>query len=273
MWDWLTGTLTPNPVQAPFLLLIGAIGIAALIVALLTTLFRYRQHASKRDSGIRRYPRRLRRYLRLKHLSHNDLGLLEELARNYGVREPLKMLTEIQLVSNLLKRAILFLDSQPNLSENERQRWLTRYFQLEERLDYDEDADRRRKSRRRIVDRVCTVTPVITTDGKHQAEPSVLAHTRRTMGTVMDISIGGCSVHSLAPFKEGNMTTVEVELNSGASINVEARIQGVRPQWPAGTIVHLQFTKLSPENRNRIHRYVYRHGKSLPNEQVSEPVS
>ena len=274
MWDWLEGTLTLDLAQARSLLLIGAIGIGALIIILIATLFGVGRRSFSHKLDHSRHLRRLRRIAIRDNLDTDDLAVLETLARHYGIQDPTRLLTEAPLCANLLRRAIHAVDRQPDLTDHDRQHRLSRYFRLEEGLERRAAGRPRRRYRRRPVTRSCMVTPVIVAAGRHVpgTPPSVpeLALDRRTMGTIMDLSAGGCAVHSLAPFTANNVARLDFDLGPNASVDAIARVRHVRPQSPAGAIIHLQFTRLSREHLNQIHRYVYGHERLSTNEQFPE---
>ena len=81
------------------------------------------------------------------------------------------------------------------------------------------------------------------------------------MATILDVSTGGCAIWRLAPLQVDSVTRIEFDLGPEARVVATCRARHVRPQWPAGTVVHLQFTRLSYAHRNRIHRFVYGHDR------------
>ena len=257
MWEWFEATPTPDLAQARSLLLIGAVGIGALILVLIATLFGAGRRPASRapdDSPLRR----LRRIALRDGIDADDAAVLEQLARHSEMVDPTRLLTDPRLCRDLLGRAIHAVEHRPDLTDHDRQHWLARYFQLEERMERRSAGDPRRRHRRRLAERPCIVTPVRI--GPRRRVPA-LAPERRTIATIMDVSTGGCAVHSLGPFTADALARIEFDLDRHAPVVAIGRARHVRTQWPAGTIVHLQFTRLSREHRNRIHRFVYGHDR------------
>ena len=266
MWPWLEGVLlTPDPEQARALLLIGAVGIGAVILLMGATLvgIGQRRAARRADDGFDR--RRFSRIAARRGLDSADAAVLERLARRHGVADPTRLFTDRRLLADLLARAVYAVERRPDLPDHDRQLWLARYYRLRERMERDAAADPQRSHRRRLLERPCIVTPirivarrqVPAADAPALPPAATLAAERRTMAAVMDVSTGGCAVRSLGRFESGRLAKIEFELDGHSQVAAIGRIRQVRPQRPGGSIVHVQFTKLSREHRNRIHRFVY----------------
>ncbi len=205
------------------------------------------------DDGGRRRDR-LRSLAAEDGLEAADAAVLDGLARRYAVPDPARLLDDRELLGELLERAVRAVERLPELAEQDRHLWVARYFRLEERMERRATGDPHRSHRRRQVDRPCIVTPLRMAARRQGAAPEP-----PVMATIMDASTGGCALSILGPFAEGGLARIEFDLDGRTPVAAIGRARGVRPQRPAGRIVHLQFARLSHEHRNRIHRFVY-HG-------------
>ena len=200
-----------------------------------------------------------------------DAALLDRLARRNGIRDPVRLLGNRELLDSLLAQAIQDVERRPDLEDPERQRRLWRCFRLEELGERRAAGDPRRRHRRRPVERPCMVIPFVAARGHLPWSPppaAAPAPERRTLATIMDVSTGGCAVWRLAPLQVDSLARIEFDLAPDSPIVAIARARHVRPQWPAGMVVHLQFTRLSDEHRNRIHRFVYGHDRRPARERL-----
>jgi len=78
---------------------------------------------------------------------------------------------------------------------------------------------------------------------------------RRFAGTIMDISVGGCSIKITAPVQVGAKLKIEFILEGK---KVAALGQALRTnRTGASTIIHVKFLKLPAKSRNRINAYAY----------------
>ena len=207
--------------------------------------------------------RHLRRTAARCGIEEADAAVLERLARRNGIQDPARLIRDRELLQRLLAHAIRTVERKPDLTDPERQRRLSRYFRLEERLERHAAGDPRRRHVRRPVERPCIVTPFVAAPGHLRGAPPrapAPAPERRTIATILDVSTGGCAVWRLGALQVDSLARIEFELEADAWIVAIGRVRHVRPQWPAGTFVHLQFARLSRVCRNRIHRFVYGHG-------------
>ena len=193
--------------------------------------------------------------------------VLERIARRNGIQNPARLTADRELLQRLLADAIQTVERKPGLTDPERQRRLSRYFRLEERLERHAAGDPRRRHVRRPVERACIVTPFVAAPGHLPGAPPRVpapAPERRTIATILDVSTGGCALWRLAPLQVDSLARIEFDLDADTGIVATGRVRHVRPQRPAGMVVHLQFTRLSRERRNRIHRFVYGHDRPPP---------
>lgn len=212
--------------------------------------------------GERNRQRRLRRIAAKVGVDAADA--LFGLARRNGIRDPARLIEDRTLLADVLAQAIRTVERRLDLSAAERQRRLSRYFRVEEQLERRTAGDPRRRHLRRAVERPCIVTPFVAAPGHLRgARPraSSPAPERRTIATILDVSTGGCSLWRLSSLAVDSVMRIEFDLDPDTPVVATGRARHVRPQWPSGMVVHLQFTRLSHEHRNRIHRFVYGHDR------------
>ena len=217
-----------------------------------------------RRRGIRRRRDLWRGWDAVDALDAADAAVLDGLAQRSGVPDPATLLEDRELFGQLVAQAVRAVERAPELAPEDRHLWVARYFRLEERVERRAAGDPRRRSRRRQVAWPCTITPLRAPAGAGPQPPSApapmpeaLAPEPPVMATVLDVSTGGCAVHLLGPFAEGKMAGIDFDLDGRTPVTAIGRACGVRPQRPAGTIVHLRFARLSHEHRNRIYRFVH----------------
>jgi len=119
--------------------------------------------------------------------------------------------------------------------------------------------EQQRRSRRRELSRPCFVYPVRITEvksGRKMERKAVVLENLKTIGTVIDISGGGCSVRCREPLKRGTLVKVDLSLGHRDSVAAYGKIQRLRPEAGGGTM-HIMWTRLSAAALNRIYSYVY----------------
>lgn len=228
-----------------------------------------RRQGNRRRKGIRRRRDLWRGWDAVDALDAADAAVLDGLAQRSGVPDPATLLEDRELFGQLVAQAVRAVERAPEMAPADRHLWVARYYRLEERMERRAAGDRRRRSRRRQVDRPCTVTPLRPPAGAGPQPPEapdapmpeVLAPEPPVMAAFLDVSTGGCAVHLLGPFAEGKMARIDFDLDGRTPVTAIGRACGVRPQRPAGTIVHLRFARLSHEHRNRIYRFVHHAGR------------
>jgi c-di-GMP-binding flagellar brake protein YcgR len=80
---------------------------------------------------------------------------------------------------------------------------------------------------------------------------------RRVMGTIVDISGGGCAVKSAAALKTGEFLKIEFEDFQGRSLAAFGRIVRTNRMGAVGGIMHIQFLKTTKKAINAINAIVY----------------
>jgi hypothetical protein len=80
---------------------------------------------------------------------------------------------------------------------------------------------------------------------------------RRSMGTIVDISAGGCALKSAAAMRTGEFVKVEFEDAQGRSLAAFGRIVRTNKTGSVGGVMHIQFLKTTKKTLNSINAIVY----------------
>jgi len=86
---------------------------------------------------------------------------------------------------------------------------------------------------------------------------AVIDSKRGTLGTILDLSSGGCSIKTNYPLLKGELIKVEFDTDKKNTITAFGKVRHVRKTAPMGGIMHIQFTRLSQTSLRRINSYVY----------------
>ncbi len=117
-----------------------------------------------------------------------------------------------------------------------------------------------RRYRRRPVDRPAYFSPVAvvsTGKGRDKKQEAIVNSQSRALGTVIDLSSGGCGIRTNYPLKPGNLVKLRFEAQRKNSIIAYGKVKSVQKVRPAGGIMHIQFNNLTRRNLNKINEYVY----------------
>lgn len=118
----------------------------------------------------------------------------------------------------------------------------------------------KRRYRRREVKRPCYFYPVqIITQGRGRKakKEAVVMRQNRFLGTLLDLSAGGCSINTRKALTKGQLLKLEFESHNRESISVLGKIVRVHDTKPYGRVMHIMFTRASSSNINRINAFVY----------------
>jgi len=119
-----------------------------------------------------------------------------------------------------------------------------------------------RRFRRKSVEKPCyfyAVQIMSVGTGREQTKKAV-AQTKGALGTILEVSAGGCSVKTSFPLAKGGLVKIEFETEKNRLIGVFGKVKQVRKSQPMGGIMHIQFTQVSRQSLNRINSYVYEIG-------------
>ncbi|WP_020613315.1 PilZ domain-containing protein [Sediminispirochaeta bajacaliforniensis] len=121
--------------------------------------------------------------------------------------------------------------------------------------------EQQRRYRRREMSRPAYFYPIrvlAAGSGKTMEKKAVVEHKRGTLGTINDISAGGCAMKSNYPLGTGELIKLEFETGRGSNqVVVYGKVRSLSRLRPIGGIMHIQFTRMSRKHLNRINSYVY----------------
>ncbi len=116
--------------------------------------------------------------------------------------------------------------------------------------------EQRRKAKRKELMRACFYYPVRLADEGGQRR-AVIEHGLRALGTVVDLSTGGCAIQTLSPFEPGRLVMVEFDIERKAPIRAFGKVRGIRRAGPRGGVMHVMYTRVTRQYLNRICEFVY----------------
>ncbi len=117
-----------------------------------------------------------------------------------------------------------------------------------------------RKFRRKSIKRPCYFFPIqirISGSGKKERKEVFVLKNQGRMGTLTDLSAGGCALQTTKPLKKGELIKLNFEPIKGSPVITYGKIVDTRVQSRIYTSVHVMFTRASSKNLNRINEYVY----------------
>jgi len=117
-----------------------------------------------------------------------------------------------------------------------------------------------REYRRRAIDCRVNLYPVRFTEkeeGKKLTEQISAANNTGLIGTLIDLSPGGCSISTRRSLEPGKLVKLVFEYRARENVAVFGEIVDTRMVNRTKNIIHVMFTKASVENMNLINSYVY----------------
>lgn len=120
--------------------------------------------------------------------------------------------------------------------------------------------EQRRRSRRREIMRACFYYPIRITEvpeGRTVQRKASVERSMRGLGTVVDLSAGGCAVQTMNPFEKGKLIMIEFDIDKKAPIRAFGKVMSVRRQKARGGSMHVMFTNVTRQHLNRISEFVY----------------
>lgn len=90
-----------------------------------------------------------------------------------------------------------------------------------------------------------------------KVEKKTLVDDRRALGTVMDVSAGGCAIKSAAPLRAGEYLKIEFDDPHGRALAALGRVVRTNKAGAVGGIMHVQFVKSTRRTINAINAAVY----------------
>ncbi|MDC7228024.1 MAG: PilZ domain-containing protein [Spirochaetales bacterium] len=117
-----------------------------------------------------------------------------------------------------------------------------------------------RKFRRRELSRPAYFFPVKVVPvgvGKKAKKRAIVESDRGALGTLVDISAGGCAIKSTKPVPKAGLIKLQFETGEGHSIWCFGKVINIRKAAPMGGTMHIVFTKVTHKNLNSINSFVY----------------
>jgi c-di-GMP-binding flagellar brake protein YcgR len=135
--------------------------------------------------------------------------------------------------------------------------------------------EQRRRNRRREIMRACFYYPIRiieVPEGRTIQQRASVERSMRGLGTVIDLSAGGCAIQTLNPLDRGKLIMVEFDINTKAPVRAFGKVVSVRRQKGRGGSMHVMFTRVSRQHLNRISEFVYNFGRPSTVAQAREQV-
>ena len=116
----------------------------------------------------------------------------------------------------------------------------------------------KRRYRRREAACPAFFYPVMIADSEQRGSKQAVVETRRkTSGTLVDISAGGCAIRTFTPLAKGRLLKLAFNIRRGHDVAVFGKVIQVHAVRPRGGVMHIMFTNISRRNFNLIQEYVY----------------
>jgi hypothetical protein len=113
---------------------------------------------------------------------------------------------------------------------------------------------------------------VETGQGRKVERKASVEKNMRTLGTVVDLSAGGCAIQALNPFDKGKLTMVEFDIDRKAPIRAFGKVLHVHRQKGRGGVMHIKFTRVTRQYLNRISEFVYDFSRPVTVGQAREQI-
>jgi hypothetical protein len=93
-------------------------------------------------------------------------------------------------------------------------------------------------------------------DGRKKV-PKLMVDKRRFVGTILDISIGGCSIKTSAPVQVGSRLKIDMDYSDDSTLTVLGQVLRTNRTGAIGTIIHIKFIKVPRKAFNNINALVF----------------
>jgi hypothetical protein len=116
-----------------------------------------------------------------------------------------------------------------------------------------------RRYRRKQVVASCVFYFVFVETAKtgNKKVPKLMVDSRRFVGTIQDISIGGCSIKTSAPVQVGSRLKIDIDYSDDSTITVLGQALRTNRTGAVGTIIHIKFLKVPRKAFNNINALVF----------------
>jgi hypothetical protein len=93
--------------------------------------------------------------------------------------------------------------------------------------------------------------------GRKAQKRAIVDERHKGLGTVADVSSGGCGIRTTVPLKQGELIKVQFETDRRTPVVAFGKVVGITKPGFAGRVMHIQFTRVSRRNLNQINAFVY----------------
>ncbi len=117
-----------------------------------------------------------------------------------------------------------------------------------------------RRFRRKQLGKPAYMYPIriITTGiGKNAQKKALVDSNSGSLATILELSAGGCSLKSSYPLGAGQLLKLEFETYQGQKVTAFGKVKSTSKLKPIGAIMHIQFTRVSRDNINKINAFIY----------------
>ncbi|MDR1316441.1 MAG: PilZ domain-containing protein [Spirochaetales bacterium] len=118
----------------------------------------------------------------------------------------------------------------------------------------------KRHAKRKKIGRPAVLYQVNIVETKVKRKPvrqAVVNRSRSLLGSMQDISAGGCAILAQNIVPKGSLVQVDFETTRGKPVTVYGKVRGITSNLPRRKLIHVQFTNVSRKNMNAIRDFVY----------------
>lgn len=109
---------------------------------------------------------------------------------------------------------------------------------------------------RKILDKSCYFYKINIVVLKGKEKKAVIEDAHRRIGTIIEISAGGCSIRTTNILNKGDLLKLEFDISRKQKVFALGKVVKINKIGING-IMHIQFTKMSKANMNLINSYIY----------------
>jgi hypothetical protein len=114
-----------------------------------------------------------------------------------------------------------------------------------------------RQYKRKDLNSPCYFYFVRIEDAGKKGGKRAVADSRRVMGTIENISAGGCSLRSANPLRAGDYLKIEFDTGKGETGSAVGKVLRVNKSKRYGGVMHIKFARSSRKTLNDIRSFVY----------------
>jgi len=117
-----------------------------------------------------------------------------------------------------------------------------------------------RKFRRKKIQKPVYVYPISIIErmeGRKIRKEAVVNKNQGRMGTLIDLSAGGCALTTTKPLKKGDLCKLNFEPTQGNAVTTFGKVVDMHYTSRIRCTMHIMFTRASTKNFNRINEFVY----------------